>query len=141
MDSYPVNIFMFIESNHAFRTLLTITSLFVTVVALVVVGSKIDDRIISSKLSNHSVMVEPQVPLQIIEDVIQNQPRLHIEPSDVDRNGSLPSIGDENETNYSMSNGNVLLANETLPSSGLIQHELKKVVNADAQKSVTSDEY
>ena len=86
-------------------------------------------------------MVEPQVPLQIIEDVIQNQPRLHIEPSDVDRNGSLPSIGDENETNYSMSNGNVLLANETLPSSGLIQHELKKVVNADAQKSVTSDEY
>ncbi len=45
MDSYPVNIFMFIESNHAFRTLLTITSLFVTVVALVVVGSKIDERI------------------------------------------------------------------------------------------------
>ena len=132
---------MFIESDRAFRTLLTTTSLFVTVVALVVVGSKIDDRIISSKLSNHSVMVEPQVPLQIIEDVIQNQPRLHIEPSDVDRNGSLPSIGDENETNYSMSNGNVLLANETLPSSGLIQHELKKVVNADAQKSVTSDEY
>ncbi len=132
---------MFIESDRAFRTLLTTTSLFVTVVALVVVGSKIDDRIISSKLSNHSVMVEPQVPLQIIEDVIQNQPRLHIEPSDVDRNGSLPSIGDENETNYSMSNGNVLLANETLPSSGLIQHELKKVVNAEAQKSVTSDEY
>ena len=132
---------MFIESDRAFRTLLTTTSLFVTVVALVVVGSKIDVRIISSKFSNHSVMVEPQVPLQIIEDVIQNQPRLHIEPSDVDRNGSLPSIGDENETNYSMSNGNVLLANETLPSSGLIQHELKKVVNAEAQKSVTSDEY
>jgi hypothetical protein len=40
-----------------------------------------------------------------------------------------------------MSNGNVLLANETSPSSGLIQHELKKVVDAEAQKSVTSDEY
>lgn len=65
---------MFIESDRAFRTLLTTTSLFVTVVALVVVGSKIDDRIISSKLSNQSVMVEPQVPLQIIEDVIRNQP-------------------------------------------------------------------
>lgn len=65
---------MFIESDRAFRTLLTTTSLFVTVVALVVVGFKIDDRIISSKLSNHSVMVEPQVPLQIIEDVIRNQP-------------------------------------------------------------------
>ncbi len=65
---------MFIESDRAFRTLLTTTSLFVTVVALVVVGSKIDDRIISSNLSNHSVMVEPQVPLQIIEDVIRNQP-------------------------------------------------------------------
>jgi hypothetical protein len=65
---------MFIESDRAFRTLLTTTSLFVTVVALVVVGSKIDDRIISSKLSNRFVMVEPQVPLQIIEDVIRNQP-------------------------------------------------------------------
>jgi len=65
---------MFIESDRAFRTLLTTTSLFVTVVALVVVGFKIDDRIISSKLGNRSVMVEPQVLLQIIEDVIRNQP-------------------------------------------------------------------
>jgi len=38
----------------------------------------------------------------------------------------LFSSADEKETNYSVSNGHVLPANKMLPSSGLIQYELKK---------------